>query len=188
MMNLHAHVGHAITASATIVELDFLDSSTADGPRFSMLLALPKSLRDEVAFEEVAAVSTTVRGPRGDLRRPDVILSLPRFTIAREFQLITTLDAMGMLDMSRVGSADFSKITDGEALWLDVVTHRAVMDVDEEGATAAAATMIASSALDASAPPPLVVWFNRPFLFLLRENRSGLVLFTGWVEDPSLLA
>jgi len=116
-----------------------------------------------------------------------VSLSVPRFKIDSRFDLIADLAAMGMLDMAST-SADFSRITDSEALWLDEVTHQAIIDVDEEGATAAAATMIRGAPLDASVtPPPIVVRFDRPFLFLLRENRSGAVLIAGWVEDPSLL-
>ena len=116
-----------------------------------------------------------------------MILAVPRFKIASRFYLMVALAAMGMLDMWSA-EADFSRITDCEALWLDEVTHQAVIDVDEEGATAAAATMIGAALMGASiTPPPLVVRFDRPFLFLLRENRSGTVLFAGWVEDPSLL-
>jgi len=201
MMNLEAPLGHAITASAEVVELRFLSPSHVttkgrtsaeragrerEGPRFSMLLALPKSRLEEVPFDEISRISTVRPGPHGSWN-PEVSLSVPRFKIDSRFDLIADLAAMGMLDMAST-SADFSRITDSEALWLDEVTHQAIIDVDEEGATAAAATMIRGAPLDASVtPPPIVVRFDRPFLFLLRENRSGAVLIAGWVEDPSLL-
>ena len=200
MMNLEAHLGHAVTASAEVVELQFcspLHSTTEgrqpvgaapseEGPRFSMLLALPKSRLEEVPFNEIAGVSTVAPGPRRALN-PEVILTVPRFKMTSRFDLMLALAAMGMLDMG-TAEADFSRITDCETLSLDEVTHQAVIDVDEEGATAAAATFVSAATLDfTTTPPPLIVRFDRPFVFLLRENRSGTVLFAGWVEDPSLL-
>jgi serpin B len=71
-------------------------------------------------------------------------------------------------------------------LWISAAIHKAYIDVDEEGTEAAAATGIEmrSSAV-ARVQPPIVFRADHPFLFLIRDNKSGGVLFIGRVADPT---
>lgn len=183
MMSRRARLRYAATPSAQVVDLEF--SGPADGPSFAMLLALPTN-RDatEIPLEGVvAALSPADWCERSGLS--DVHVALPRFTLSSTFRLRDALEAVGITDMFSEVEADFTRITDVEPLHVDVFAHRAVVEVDEAGATAAAATFLGAAYLGGPPPDPITVEFNRPFSFVLREIRSNLVLFAGWVEDPA---
>jgi serpin B len=69
-------------------------------------------------------------------------------------------------------------------LYLSAVIHQAFVEVDEKGTEAAAATGAVVAARGIPAPPP-VFRADHPFLFLIRENETGSILFMGRVVDPS---
>ena len=118
----------------------------------------------------------------------DVTLNMPRFEFGSQFSLKGTLAGMGMPDAFSEGIADFSGMTDEEALFISVVVHKAFVSVDEEGTEAAAATGGVARPVDASTPPPLepiTVTFDRPFIFLIRDEPTGTILFVGRVMDPT---
>ena len=79
--------------------------------------------------------------------------------------------------------ADLSGISDEKGLHIDAVIHKTFIDVDEKGTEAAAATAI--MAAGAGMPPkPLQFNADHPFLYVIRDTRSGAVLFVGRVTDP----
>lgn len=65
--------------------------------------------------------------------------------------------------------------------------HKACVEIDEEGAEAAAATFVASCGCARYMEPPKRIDFvaDHPFLFLIREDKTGTVLFVGQIFDPS---
>jgi len=79
--------------------------------------------------------------------------------------------------------ADFSGMTAARDLFISHVVHQAFVDVNEEGTEAAAATGVAMTKLIALRP--LVLRTDHPFIFLIRENRTGSILFLGRVMDPT---
>jgi serpin B len=121
---------------------------------------------------------------RGLSPRP-VLLSLPRFHLATHTVLNGTLEALGMTDAFGE-SADFSGITAAEGLRIGRVEHAADFKVDEAGTIAAAATVVTIEPTTAGAFRPGLIPFNadRPFLFFLRDDRSGALLFAGRLVDP----
>jgi serine protease inhibitor len=80
--------------------------------------------------------------------------------------------------------ADFSGINGRSAnLFVNAATHATYLDVDEEGIEAAALTeFICSDAFGEDRPPVVVV--DHPFLYLIRDTRSGCIIFLGRVIDP----
>jgi serpin B len=71
-------------------------------------------------------------------------------------------------------------------LWISAAIHKAYIDVNEEGTEAAAATGIVMRSMIAARPePPIVFRADHPFLFLIRDNHSGAILFMGRVNDPT---
>jgi serpin B len=73
-------------------------------------------------------------------------------------------------------------------VWIDQVLHRALVDVNEEGTEAAAATITflrATSLRPQSPEAEFEMIVDRPFLFLIRDEVSGNILFLGSVADPS---
>ena len=83
--------------------------------------------------------------------------------------------------------ADFSAMIGKRELFISAVVHKAYVDVNEEGTEAAAATaVIVNRAMAMQRPqPPIVFRADHPFVFLLRDNRSGAILFMGRVTDPA---
>src|SRR5262249_33447948 len=99
------------------------------------------------------------------------------------------LEALGM-KLAFDSTADFTGIASPpapeERLFLSAVVHKAFVKVDEKGTEAAAATAVVAEAA-ASVPPPKPEFrAAHPFLFFLRDLRSGLILFMGRVDDPSV--
>lgn len=115
-----------------------------------------------------------------------VILSLPRFHLNTEAELTGALKKLGM-PTAFSEAADFSRITAAVPLKIAFVKHVADFTVDEEGTVAAAATVVGVVALSAPAIPRDAITFNanRPFLFFLRDDRTGAVLFAGRLTNPA---
>ena len=115
------------------------------------------------------------------LRTHEVDLSLPRFEFESEFSLSEALKSLGM-PLAFASNADFSGMNGEGGLRIAAVLHKAVVNVDEEGTEAAAATAV--TFLESN-PPPATMTVNRPFLFLIRDRPSGTLLFIGRVVDPT---
>ena len=118
-------------------------------------------------------------------QKNEVEVTLPRFKLVSELDLVEPLEQLGMTDMfSR--KADFSGMTGGtnEGLYVSKVVQKAFVEVNEEGAEAAAATAaITFDVLSISIPPQFKC--DRPFIFLIKDNLTGMILFSGHVTDPS---
>jgi serpin B len=121
-----------------------------------------------------------------DFRREEVDVFFPKFTFTSSFSLSGILAAMGMQDTFSPDSADFSGMTTAERIFISDVIHKAFVAVDEEGTTAAAATavMMAGSAMPVPKPDPKVFKADHPFLFCIRHNPTGKILFMGRFSTP----
>jgi serpin B len=106
---------------------------------------------------------------------------LPKFKMSSEFNLKEVLSNMGMPLAFIDGVANFSGINDKERLAISAVVHKTFVDVNEEGTEAAAATAVVGGTR--GGPPPSFV-ADHPFLFLIRDNQSGSILFIGRVVNP----
>lgn len=154
------------------------------GRRVSMTVVLPRKADGLAAVEkEVTAdkLSETLKALRYER---EVHVHLPRFRVEKAFTLNEPLQALGMKAAFR--GADFSGMhTGGEQLDITAVLHKAFVDVNEEGTEAAAATGVVVGVTSA-APPPKPKHFraDRPFLFLIRDAKTGSVLFLGRLENP----
>jgi serpin B len=79
--------------------------------------------------------------------------------------------------------ADFSAMSGMKDLFISAVLHKAYVDVTEEGTEAAAATGIVVGVTSVQPPPP-EFRADHPFVFLIRDNRTGSILFIGRVTKP----
>jgi len=153
----------------------------------SMIVLLPNAIDGLPALEE-SMTSASMKQWLGQLRQvPKVVLALPRFKMTRQFSLASTLAAMGMPKAFDRHPQDFTGMTAKPELYISDVVHKAFVEVNEEGTEAAAATgVIVSRALAVQRPlPPIVFRADHPFVFLIRDNRSGGILFMGRVNDPA---
>lgn len=114
-----------------------------------------------------------------------VNLSLPKFDISSQTDLVQGMKNLGVTDIFSPRASDFTAITDTPELFVGMIDHAARVAVDEEGVIAAAYTVIATYATSAPEPPDDEIDFilDRPFLFMV-TSRDQLPLFTGVVEQP----
>jgi len=107
---------------------------------------------------------------------------LPRFKLEYGKNLNAVLKSLGMEIAFIPGEADFSKMYETLGVWISKVIHKSFVEVNEEGTEAAAATVVVMSY--GGGPSGLIIEINRPFLFMIRENVSGTILFIGKIVDP----
>ncbi|XP_055357742.1 leukocyte elastase inhibitor-like, partial [Paramacrobiotus metropolitanus] len=110
-------------------------------------------------------------------------IQLPKFSIEQSIDLESTLQDLGMRSAFTT-TADFSGIT-SVPIYIDKIKQKVYIDVNERGTVASAAT--AERFVLCRAPRETRVEFaaDRPFIFLLRHERTGNILFIGHVVDPS---
>jgi serpin B len=156
------------------------------GNRLSMLVMLPVKKHGLGAIENSVTSATVDQLSKG-LQPLKVILSLPKIKTSYEAMLKPTLVGMGMTDAFQFGAADFSGCDGTRELYISDVVHKAFCEVNEEGTEAAAATgtmMKAGAAAPRKEPDPKVFRADHPYLYLIRDNQTGAVLFLGRVTDP----
>ena len=119
-----------------------------------------------------------------ELERREVDLKLPKFEIAGELDGKKLLEGLGVKRAFEENMELAVTLPRGPLLVSEVL-HRGWIRVDEKGTEAAAATVVAVKALEFN-PEQQVVEFHvdHPFMFLVRDERSGAVLFFGRVVDP----
>ncbi|HEY8502049.1 MAG TPA: serpin family protein [Solirubrobacterales bacterium] len=125
-----------------------------------------------------------------DLAPKQVVLSLPRFHLNTDAELTGALKKLGM-STAFSEAADFTRITTAVDLKVSFVKHAADFTVDEAGTVAAAAAVVGITKKSAGPPhsqEAVIFNANRPFLFFLRDDRSGAVLFAGRLTDPASAA
>jgi serpin B len=151
------------------------------GKKLSALIVMPteSSLPQLVSSLTPASLGQIVSG----MSTESFDFSMPTFTLRSDNQLNQTLSSMGMSQAFETG-ADFSRINATVPLEVGTVEQHAYLQVTPKGTTAAAATGIGVIATATEAGnKPIVI--DHPFLFLLRDNATGAILFESMVENPA---
>ncbi|MBW2256513.1 MAG: serpin family protein [Deltaproteobacteria bacterium] len=148
----------------------------------SMVLLLPDAHDGLPALEE-GLTAAQIDGWIADLETAEMLLILPKFEMTYDLSLSETLRDLGMTSAFEPLSADFSGMADlvEGSLFISDVVHKAYVKVDEEGTEAAAATGVVVGVTSA----PIGFQADHPFLFLIRDDLTGSILFMGRVADPS---
>ena len=167
---------------AELSDLQILEFPYVGGD-LSMLVLLPRQ-KDGLGNLETELTAQNLATWMANLQSEKVEVFLPKFKITSEFSLADTLGRMGMPDAFIYGRADFSGMDGRQDLYVSAVAHQAFVEVNEEGTEAAAVTAVLM--MPGGLPPPLPVFrVDHPFLFLIRDNRNGSVLFMGRVTNPT---
>lgn len=169
MMSQAGKFNYFVNDKLSILELPYR------GNRASFIAVLP-DVNESLASIEAELSAKALQELISKLTPHGVDVLLPRLTLKYRANLKDDLKAMGM-PLPFTLAADFSGI--GPVGWIDKVIHEATLDVDEKGvvATAATAVIMVDSAPSFAA--------NRPFLFLIRDQASGSILFLGRIVDPT---
>ncbi|MBP7828039.1 MAG: serpin family protein [Verrucomicrobia bacterium] len=156
------------------------------GETLSMIVLLPEA-RDGLAALEATLTANHLHNWLAalDAARPEeAMVYLPKFKLEWKSDLKPTLAALSRGVAFDARQADFSGMTGNRDLFISAVIHQAVVEVNEQGTEAAAATGVVVALTDLP-PPPRVFRADHPFIFLIREKSSGSVLFLGRVVDPT---
>ena len=175
MMQQVSDFKYADTEGWQVVELPYV------GGELSMLVLLPED--GQFSNLEASITPEILEKLIDDLAMRNIALKMPAFETTSSFDLSKKLQNMGMTDAFSE-DADFSGMDGSEELFISAVLHKAFVSVDEAGTEAAAATAVVMS-LKAAMDPPLEVTVDRPFLFMIRDNPTGTILFMGRILDPT---
>jgi serpin B len=152
-----------------------------DGKRLSMVVLLPK-MKHGLGQLEKALSGEQLTRVLARLRPASVEVALPRFSVAGKADLAKALTALGL--GRAFSNADFSGIATAERLSLDKLIHEVHVDVNEEGVEASAATAVPVKRRSLTGSSDRTFRADRPFLFLIRDDPTGCLLFLGRVADP----
>jgi len=168
------NIGYSEELGAKSIELPY------KGKELSMLLVLPLH---PLRLAEVES-KMNAKNLEELLSCPDnekVDLTLPKFKVEHAVSLNDKLKALGMTDLFTQGVADLSGIDGTNNLYVSEVAHKAFIDVNEEGSEAAAATGMGIMMM--CMPPQFDA--TEPFLYFIRDNSSGTILFMGRITRPN---
>ncbi len=166
---------------ASLVELPYKGDSLA------MYLLVPDA-RDGIGALE-KQVGATLKALQPKLADQQVLLTLPTFTIdpVEPLRLDAALKELGMTDAFDPAAADFTGMANPpnprDRLFVSGVIHKAFVKVDEKGTEAAAATALGAPG-GGPPPKPVELRVDHPFMFVIVDMPSGLILFMGRVVDP----
>ncbi|MDQ1269183.1 MAG: Serine protease inhibitor [Thermodesulfobacteriota bacterium] len=150
----------------------------------SMLLIAPHNGRFDSV--ESALDNNFIQSILSSLSIGDVELTLPKFEFDCEIRCKEIMRNLGMIDAFDPYAADFSNMVDPQDSnpYINEIYHKAFISVDEEGTEAAAATAVVVDVV--AAYESATISIDRPFIFLIRDDFTGTILFMGRVIDPSL--
>jgi serpin B len=147
-------------------------------PNLSMLILLPKSIGDlDINLK-------TLESYIQKMKEQEVEVYLPKFKFSCDtIELKDILIEMGLKD-AFTGRADFSGINPQKELFISNVLHKTFVEVNEKGTEAAAASSLRMM-MDIPPAPPPIFRADRPFIFIIRDNKTESILFMGRVVNPS---
>ncbi|MCR5738187.1 MAG: serpin family protein [Lachnospiraceae bacterium] len=120
----------------------------------------------------------------------DIIVSMPEFTNEYNVTMNDVLENMGMTAPFSSSEADFYGVMkptgdDPYQVWISSVIHKTFIEVDREGTRAAAVTAITLDTCNAIevSNPPMYITLDRPFVYAIVDNETGLPVFLGCVNQ-----
>lgn len=154
-----------------------------EGDEISMMLVLS---RQEVplATLEPLLKPQLIEEWANSVKKQKVEVYLPRFTVEQEIDLKDILKALGVTEIF-IKDANLTAMSDKKELFLSKAVHKSFIEVNEEGSEAAVASgMIAISRMAVLFPQVIV---DHPFLFLIKNRKTGTILFMGRVMHPETM-
>ncbi|WP_275936160.1 serpin family protein, partial [Sorangium cellulosum] len=151
-----------------------------------MFLVMPAAGTED-AFE-ASLDGEALEGLIASMEYRSVDITMPKFSFESSASLKQALEGLGM-EVAFGPGADFTGILGGGGIQIQDVLHKAVIDVDEAGTEAAAATAVilavSGSGGAVDPPEPAAIVLDRPFFFFIRDLPTGAMLFAGRVNDPT---
>ncbi len=176
MMHQKGNFGYREFDNCKVLELPY------EGEQLSMFIILPNNPGELPMLENNLSIEN-LKSWLSPLPIKEVMVYLPKFKITwGTFELNEPLKDLGIKD-AFTSRADFSGMNGRKNLFISKVLHKAFIDVNEEGTEAAAATAVIVN-FKGGLPKLSIFNADHPFLFLIRDNTTGSILFLGRVVDP----
>ena len=174
MMTKTANFGYTEDEKVKVLNLPY------KGDDLSMIVILPQS-KGKLAMQAlVKNLSADQIGQwTHNMKIKAVDLQLPKFKMEQDYKMDELLAEMGM-PIAFNSRADFSLFNNKLPLAVDSIIHKAVIEVDEKGTVAAAATSIGPVVVSANYDVEFNA--NRPFMFMIKDNKTDAILFLGQVN------
>eukprot|EP01114_Cavostelium_apophysatum_P008962 TRINITY_DN2202_c0_g2_i1.p1 TRINITY_DN2202_c0_g2~~TRINITY_DN2202_c0_g2_i1.p1 ORF type:complete len:380 (-),score=63.60 TRINITY_DN2202_c0_g2_i1:17-1156(-) len=184
MMHRENTTNYLETSSFQAVQLAYKYDSK--GPEFSTLVVLPLDESPQGMMKLIGELRSNPAIFEGRFKQERVELSLPKFTIEFETELNESLGKLGITEAFGSGGngKPFERLTTPGDLIVTKVIHKTFLEVDEKGATAAAVTAVMGAKGGvATVPQKKIMVVDRPFLFFIRESKTGVHLFAGAINQ-----
>jgi serpin B len=178
MMNQTGAFQYGENADTQFLQLPYL------GGDLWMVILLPKLFNGLSQLEKRLTAQEVQKWISAMGHADEVDIYLPKFTVTSRIALKDVLSSMGM-PLAFSDDADFSGITTKHGQKLYEAIHQALVDVNEEGTEAAAATGHVGGNAPGPVPQRVVFRADHPFLFLIQHNRTGAIMFIGRVINPN---
>lgn len=152
---------------------------------FSIFLFMPANPDEKNLDDIIKGLDQETWQSWNELLYPKTMtIYLPRFLIKTEKNLIETLNSLGIHDAFNSFSADFTKMSITNELYIGLLKQKTYIELNESGTEAAAVTI--AGMIDSSAAPhiPTEIRFDHPFGYVLKEKSTGAILFAGKVGKP----
>uniref|UniRef100_A0A452ISB1 Leukocyte elastase inhibitor n=1 Tax=Gopherus agassizii TaxID=38772 RepID=A0A452ISB1_9SAUR len=175
------NMNYLIDFQTKILDLPYVDNET------SMIILLPDEIQDnstglEQLERELTYEKLTEWIHPEMMDYSEVKVFLPRFKLEQAYDLKPVLKSMGMADAFDENKVDLSGMSASNDLFLSEVVHKSFVEVNEEGTEAAAATAAVITMRCALIVPQFTA--DHPFLFVIRHNKTGNILFYGRFCSP----
>jgi serpin B len=179
-MQMEDSFNYGIGEEVSILELPY------NAGQVSMLIILPgnsqksfNNLQNNLSPELLDTYLKSLSFKKVNVQIPKFILNWGAKSLKESLSTLGLSEVFG-------DNADFSGISETAKLNITDVTHKAYVEVNEEGTEAAAATgaTIAATSMPLQNPP--VFKADHPFLFLILEKPNNSIIFIGRVSDPSI--
>ncbi len=155
---------------AEILELPYI------GDELSMYIILPTEKTGLDKLKSTLTLENLNQAISG-MHTTSIDIFMPKFKVEHKYSLVSPFQELGLKKIFSTG-ADLSGINGQKNLFVSEVVHKAVIEVNEEGTEAAAATGI-------QIPPgyPLELRVDHPFIFLIKDKRDGMISFIGVINS-----
>ena len=164
------------------LSLPYIYDGDEEDSGMEMLIVLPKDKGTFIQTEKHLSPQD-IANIRKEMKTEYVSVSIPKFKIRYSAELKEYMYKLGMKTPFSY-KADFSGITDAYKLKIDSALHKAYISVTEDGTEASAATAIFGGYYGCPPKPKHIFRANKPFIFFIREKKTGLILFMGKLENP----
>ena len=186
LMSQRGSFAYYDTGKAQLLRLPYKNDA------FEMIVMLPK--KDISIAQQVETLSTSdLERWLGLSQNKDVLVFLPKFRLEQTFELVDPLKEMGMKEAFSETKADFRRIgtLNNVSPYIGKVRHKTFIEVGERETEAAAVTAVitvGATSFGGKRPEPILFRADRPFIYLIRDRATGVILFVGRYADPVEIA